>query len=162
MHVLIFKYSKKNSFFSNGTDELNFMFSANMGTDFGQLKKVASGGEMSRIMLAVKAILAQYSKLPTLIFDEIDTGVSGEIANKMAFIMEEMSANMQIFSITHLPQIAARGKQHYKVFKETVNNATQSQIIRLSHDERVAELAEMLSGKDFSEVAINHAKTLLN
>jgi len=153
---------QKNSFFSNGTDELNFMFSANMGTDFGQLKKVASGGEMSRIMLAVKAILAQYSKLPTLIFDEIDTGVSGEIANKMAFIMEEMSANMQIFSITHLPQIAARGKQHYKVFKETVNNATQSQIIRLSHDERVAELAEMLSGKDFSEVAINHAKTLLN
>ena len=129
---------------------------------FGLLKKVASGGEMSRIMLAVKAVLAQYSKLPTIIFDEIDTGVSGEIANKMAFIMEEMSVNMQVFSITHLPQIAAKGKQQYKVFKETIDNQTQSQIIRLTQEQRVQELAEMIAGKDVSEAAINHAKTLLN
>jgi DNA repair protein RecN (Recombination protein N) len=152
----------KESYFNNGKDELQFLFSANKGSDFGLLKKVASGGEMSRIMLAVKAVLAFYSKLPTIIFDEIDTGVSGEIANKMAFIMEEMSAHMQVFSITHLPQIAARGKQHYKVFKETIDNQTQSQIIRLTHDQRVTELAEMIAGKDLSEAAINHAKTLLN
>ena len=153
---------QKENYFTNGKDELQFLFSANKGVGFGLLKKVASGGEMSRIMLAVKAVLAQYSKLPTIIFDEIDTGVSGEIANKMAFIMEEMSANMQVFSITHLPQIAARGKQHYKVFKETIDNQTQSQIIRLTHEQRVKELAEMIAGKDLSEAAINHAKTLLN
>jgi DNA repair protein RecN (Recombination protein N) len=154
--------SQKEHFFTNGKDELQFLFSANKGSEFGLLKKVASGGEMSRIMLAVKAVLAQYSKLPTIIFDEIDTGVSGEIANKMAYIMEEMSANMQVFSITHLPQIAARGKQHYKVFKETIGNQTQSQIIGLTHEQRVQELAEMIAGKDLSEAAINHAKTLLN
>lgn len=154
--------SQKDNYFTNGKDELQFLFSANKGVGFGLLKKVASGGEMSRIMLAVKAVLAQYSKLPTIIFDEIDTGVSGEIANKMAFIMEEMSANMQVFSITHLPQIAARGKQHYKVFKETIDNQTQSQIIRLTHEQRIKELAEMIAGKDLSEAAINHAKTLLN
>lgn len=150
------------NYLANGKDELQFLFSANKGSDFGLLKKVASGGEMSRIMLAVKAVLAQYSKLPTIIFDEIDTGVSGEIANKMAFIMEEMSTNMQVFSITHLPQIAARGKQHFKVFKETVGNQTLSQIVRLTHEQRVQELAEMISGKERSEAAINHAKTLLN
>jgi DNA repair protein RecN (Recombination protein N) len=154
--------TQKNLYLLNGKDELQFLFSANKGSDFGLLKKVASGGEMSRIMLAVKAVLAQYSKLPTIIFDEIDTGVSGEIANKMAFIMEEMSTNMQVFSITHLPQIAARGKQHYKVFKETVDNQTQSQIIRLTHEQRIQELAEMITGKELSEAAINHAKTLLN
>lgn len=117
---------------------------------------------MSRIMLAVKAVLSNYSKLPTIIFDEIDTGVSGEIANKMAHIMEEMGQNMQVLSITHLPQIAAKGKQHYKVYKETVKNQTQSQIIRLTPEERIQELAEMISGKNVSEAAINHAKTLLN
>lgn len=154
--------SKKTQYFLNGKDELQFLFSANKGSDFGMLKKVASGGEMSRIMLAVKVVLAQYSKLPTIIFDEIDTGVSGEIANKMAVIMEEMSLNMQVFSITHLPQIAARGKQHYKVFKEIIEDQTQSQIIRLTHEQRVQELAEMIAGKDLSEAAINHAKTLLN
>ncbi len=105
------------TYFENGKDELQFLFSANKGTDFGLLKKVASGGEMSRIMLAVKAILAQYSKLPTLIFDEIDTGVSGEIANRMGEIMKEMSQKMQIFAITHLPQIASKGMAHFKVFK---------------------------------------------
>lgn len=150
------------NYYSNGKDEIQFLFSANKGSDFGLLKKVASGGEMSRIMLAVKAILAQYSKLPTIIFDEIDTGVSGEIANKMALIMKEMSNDMQVFAITHLPQIAAKGNEHFKVFKTTIGNQTQSELKLLSTEERVVEIAEMLSGKDISDSAINHAKALLN
>jgi DNA repair protein RecN (Recombination protein N) len=149
------------AYFENGKDELEFLLSANKGTDFGLLKKVASGGEMSRIMLAVKAILAQYSKLPTLIFDEIDTGVSGEIANSMGEIMKEMSKEMQIFAITHLPQIAAKGVAHYKVSKETINNDTQSELKLLSDEERVVEIAQMLSGTVVSESALNHAKALL-
>ena len=152
----------KEDYFSNGKDELQFLFSANKGSDFGLLKKVASGGEMSRIMLAVKAILAQYSKLPTLIFDEIDTGVSGEIANKMGDIMKEMSHTMQIFSITHLPQIAAKGKSHYKVFKTVQNEQTQSELKLLSKEERVLEIAQMLSGATISDTALVHAKELLN
>lgn len=150
------------TYFSNGKDELQFLFSANKGTDFGILKKVASGGEMSRIMLAVKAILARYSKLPTLIFDEIDTGVSGEIAIKMGEIMKEMSQEMQIFAITHLPQIAAKGNAHFKVFKSTVGDDTQSELKLLSDEERVLEIAQMLSGTVVSDSALNHAKALLN
>ena len=154
--------SKINSYTSNGKDAIQFLFSANKGTDFGLLKKVASGGEMSRIMLAVKSILAQYSKLPTIIFDEIDTGVSGEIANKMGEIMKEMSGEMQVFSITHLPQIAAKGNQHFKVFKTVLGENTVSELKLLSSEERVFEIAEMLSGKDISDSALNHAKALLN
>lgn len=150
------------TYFQNGKDELQFLFSANKGTDFGLLKKVASGGEMSRIMLAVKAILAQYSKLPTLIFDEIDTGVSGEIAIRMGEIMKGMSNNMQIFAITHLPQIAAKGDSHFKVFKSTVNDDTQSELKLLSQEERILEIAQMLSGANISDSALNHAKELLN
>jgi DNA repair protein RecN (Recombination protein N) len=150
------------TYHSNGKDELQFLFSANKGTDFGLLKKVASGGEMSRIMLAVKAILAKYSKLPTLIFDEIDTGVSGEIAIKMGEIMKEMSVNMQIFAITHLPQIAAKGNVHFKVFKSTVGEDTQSELKILTNEERVVEIAQMLSGTIISDSALNHAKALLN
>ncbi len=123
---------------------------------------MASGGEMSRIMLAVKAVLANYSKLPSIIFDEIDTGVSGEIAIKMGEIMKEMSKNMQVFAITHLPQIAAKGDQHYKVFKYNVNNDTLSELKLLNDEERITEIAEMLSGKNISDSAINHAKELLN
>ena len=149
-------------YFLNGKDELQFLFSANKGSDFGLLKKVASGGELSRIMLAVKAILAQYSSLPTIIFDEIDTGVSGEIANKMAAIMKDMSTKMQVFSITHLPQIAAKGKTHYKVFKSIQGNTTISELKLLTFEERIVEIAEMLSGKDISDSALNHAKALLN
>jgi DNA repair protein RecN (Recombination protein N) len=149
-------------YFINGKDELQFLFSANKGSDFGLLKKVASGGELSRIMLAVKAILAQYSSLPTIIFDEIDTGVSGEIANKMAAIMNDMSSKMQVFSITHLPQIAAKGKTHYKVFKSIQGNTTISELKLLTFEERIVEIAEMLSGKDISDSALNHAKALLN
>ncbi|MFB9107476.1 DNA repair protein RecN [Flavobacterium gyeonganense] len=150
------------TYFQNGKDELQFLFSANKGTDFGLLKKVASGGEMSRIMLAVKAILAQYSKLPTLIFDEIDTGVSGEIAIRMGEIMKEMSTKMQIFAITHLPQIAAKGDSHFKVFKSTINDDTQSELKLLSQDERIIEIAQMLSGANISDSALNHAKQLLS
>lgn len=150
------------TYFQNGKDELQFLFSANKGTDFGLLKKVASGGEMSRIMLAVKAILAQYSKLPTLIFDEIDTGVSGEIAIRMGEIMKEMSQEMQIFAITHLPQIAAKGNAHFKVFKSTVGDDTQSELKLLNEQDRVVEIAQMLSGTIVSESALNHAKALLN
>ncbi|MGA9638607.1 DNA repair protein RecN [Flavobacterium sp.] len=150
------------TYFENGKDELQFLFAANKGTDFGLLKKVASGGEMSRIMLAVKAILAQYSKLPTLIFDEIDTGVSGEIAIRMGEIMKEMSQQMQIFAITHLPQIAAKGNAHFKVFKSTVGEDTQSELVLLNPEERIVEIAQMLSGAVVSDSALNHAKALLN
>jgi len=154
--------SPSSAYLENGKDELQFLISTNKGTDFGLLKKVASGGEMSRIMLAVKAILAQYSKLPTLIFDEIDTGVSGEIANKMGEIMKEMSTQMQIFAITHLPQIAAKGTEHFKVFKSTVGEDTQSELKLLTNEERVVEIAQMLSGTVISDSALNHAKALLN
>ena len=150
------------NFYTNGKDEISFLFSGNKGTDFGLLKKVASGGELSRIMLAVKAILAQYSKLPTILFDEIDTGVSGEIANKMGEIMKEMSNNMQVFAITHLPQIAAKGQQHYKVFKKQINDTTVSEIQLLSYQERISEIAELLSGKSNSESAMILATSLLN
>ena len=150
------------SYHNNGKDNLQFLFSANKGTDFGLLKKVASGGEMSRIMLAVKSILSNYSKLPTIIFDEIDTGVSGEIANKMGEIMRNMSKTMQVFAITHLPQIAAKGANHYKVFKTVLGETTVSELKLLNNDERIIEIAEMLSGKDISDSAMNHAKALLN
>ncbi|NRT12044.1 DNA repair protein RecN [Flavobacterium sp. 14A] len=150
------------AYLPNGKDELQFLFAANKGTDFGLLRKVASGGEMSRIMLAVKAILADYSKLPTLIFDEIDTGVSGEIAIKMGEIMKDMSKTMQIFAITHLPQIAAKGNVHFKVFKSTVGDDTQSELKLLSNEERIVEIAQMLSGTVVSDSALNHAKALLN
>ena len=154
--------SLTDAYHSNGKNTIQFLFSANKGTDFGLLKKVASGGEMSRIMLAVKAVLAQYSKLPTIIFDEIDTGVSGEIANKMGEIMYEMSAEMQVFAITHLPQIAAKGNQHFKVFKTVLGENTVSELKLLNSEERIIEIAEMLSGKDISDSALNHAKALLN
>jgi DNA repair protein RecN (Recombination protein N) len=151
-----------NVFLQNGKDEIQFLFAANKGSDFGLLKKVASGGEMSRIMLAVKAILSQYSNLPTIIFDEIDTGVSGEIANKMAQIMKKMSLSMQVFAITHLPQIAGKGKDHFKVYKKVESEQTKSELKLLSPDERITEIAQMLSGSTITESALQHAKELLN
>ena len=149
-------------FYINGKDTIQFLFSANKGSDFGLLKKVASGGEMSRIMLAVKSVLSEYSKLPTIIFDEIDTGVSGEIAHKMGEIMKEMSKNMQVFAITHLPQIAGKGKEHFKVYKVIIDQQTQSELKLLTNDERVTEIAQMLSGSTISNSALNHARELLN
>lgn len=149
------------AFKSNGKDELSFLLSSNKGSAYGELKKVASGGELSRIMLAIKSILASYENLPTLMFDEIDTGVSGEISNRMGEIMKEMGAHMQVFSITHLPQVAAKGQQQYKVFKKEVGETTTTQMKRLAAEERIAELAEMLGGKQFSSSAKQHAKELL-
>ena len=150
------------SYYPKGKDEVILLFSANKGTSFGLLKKVASGGEMSRIMLAIKAILANYSKLPTIIFDEIDTGVSGEIAIKMGEIMKEMSTTMQVFAITHLPQIAAKGSSHYKVSKRNHGDTTISELNLLTSEERIQQIAEMLSGKDITDSALQHAKALLN
>ena len=122
---------------------------------------MASGGEMSRIMLAIKAVLSKYSKLPTIIFDEIDTGVSGEVAIKMGVILKSMSLGMQVFAITHLPQIAAKGSQQLKVYKTINNGKTTSELKLLNTEERINEIAEMLSGKTLSASAIQHAKSLL-
>lgn len=150
------------NYYKKGKDVLQFLFSANKGGQYGELKKVASGGELSRVMLAIKKILSENSQLPTIIFDEIDSGVSGEISNKMAHIMSQMSQKMQVITITHLPKIAAKGNQHYKVFKEEVNNITTTNLKQLSEDERIFEIAEMLSGKNISDSALTHARELLN
>jgi len=150
------------TYYSNGKDQIEFLFSANKGGNFGELKKVASGGELSRIMLAIKKVLSENIQLPSIIFDEIDTGVSGEISNKIATIMQQMSKQMQVITITHLPQIAAKGNQHYKVFKEEINSVTTTSLKKLSEDERIVEIAEMLSGKNISDSAMTHAKELLN
>lgn len=153
--------SDESVFSSHGIDQLTFLFSANKGGNFGLLKKVASGGELSRIMLAVKAIMAEHTALPTIMFDEIDTGVSGEISQKMGDIMKKMSQNRQVLAITHLPQIAAKGNHHFKVFKEDINGRTTTQLRLLSDDERVIELSEMLEGKNSGQSARNHAIELL-
>jgi len=149
-------------FRKNGNAILDLLFTANKGTVPGPLNRVASGGEMSRIMLAVKAVLTQYKKLPTVIFDEIDTGVSGEIAHKMAEIMNEMSIKMQLLSITHLPQIAAKGDHHKRVYKTENNDVTSTQIKELTPEERIIEIAQMIGGSSVSDSAIAHAKQLLN
>jgi DNA repair protein RecN (Recombination protein N) len=156
------KNTLSEKYYTNGKDTLEFLFSANKGGQYGELKKVASGGELSRVMLAIKKILSENSQLPTIIFDEIDSGVSGEISNKMAHIMSQMSQQMQVITITHLPQIAAKGNQHYKVYKEEVNNSTTINLKPLSEDERIVEIAEMLSGKNISDSALTHARELLN
>jgi len=150
------------SYLYNGKDQLEFLFTANKGGQFLPLKKAASGGELSRIMLAIKSILSKYQQLPTIMFDEIDTGVSGEIAHKMGDIMNQMSADMQVFSITHLPQIAAKGQSHFKVFKQDTQNTTITSLKKLTPPQRVEEIAQMLGGKKLSESAIAHANQLLN
>jgi DNA repair protein RecN (Recombination protein N) len=146
----------------NGKDEMNWNFSANKGAEMKALSQVASGGELSRISLSLKNLLAQNNDLPTLIFDEIDSGVSGEIANKMGKIMQEMGGNMQLICITHLPQIAAKGKHHYKVYKYTDDSKTFSTIKKLNTDERIKEVTTMLGGNQDSKAAKSHAKTLFD
>lgn len=158
----IFDFSIGTQFKNNGTDQLQLLFSANKGSTPGLLKKVASGGELSRIMLAIKAVLAGYKQLPTIVFDEIDTGVSGEIASKMATILQTMSASMQLVTITHLPQLASKGNHHLKVFKEDVGNKTVTSIKQLLKEERVTEIAQMIGGKTITDSAVAHAKQLLN
>lgn len=147
---------------SDGADKVCFLFSANKSTALQPVSQVASGGEIARVMLSLKAMISGAVKLPTIIFDEIDTGVSGKIAEKMAHIMAEMGAcERQVISITHLPQIAALGKHHYKVFKEETETGTVSQLIELNKEERIHEIAQMLSGSDISEAALANAKELL-
>ena len=152
---------KVDNFYANGKDELKFLFSANKGGNYDELKKVASGGEMSRIMLGVKLILSKYTKLPTIIFDEIDTGVSGDVSNKIAAVMQEMSSYMQVITITHLPQIAAKGETHFKVYKEDVDGITTTFLKPLNAEQRIKEVAEILGGKNITDSAIEHAKELL-
>jgi len=154
--------NKQETFFSNGKDLIELLFTANTGSDYKLLKQSASGGELSRIMLAIKSILANYRQLPTLMFDEIDTGVSGEISQKIGNIMKQMSRKMQIFTITHLPQIAAKGESHYKVLKIQEKGKTITNMVKLNAQERVVEIATMLEGDNISSSAVAHAKQLLN
>ena len=154
--------SDSGSFLSNGSDIISFLLKANKGGEFLQLKKGASGGELSRIMLAVKYILSKHQQLPSIIFDEIDTGVSGEISNKIASIMKEMSNYMQVFTITHQPQIAAKGLNHYKVFKVDTKKSTHTQLKLLSTEERLEEITQMLAGNQITKSARAHAEQLLN
>ena len=148
-------------FSANGIDSVNFLFSANKGSDFKELNKVASGGELSRLMLSIKSLIAQLTALPTIIFDEIDTGVSGDIADKAGSIMNLMAKAMQVITITHLPQIASKGQAHLFVYKEDKSNKTFSNIKKLSVEERVQEIAKMLSTGTPTAAAISNAKELL-
>ncbi len=146
----------------HGADTVNFLFSANKNGALQSISSVASGGEIARVMLSIKAMIAGAVKLPTIVFDEIDTGVSGEIADRMADIMQEMGEqDRQVISITHLPQIAARGRAHYKVYKQDNETETNSHIRRLTDDERVEEIAHMLSGAKLTEAALNNARALM-
>jgi len=148
------------TFLSNGKDILQFHISSDAGKTFGDIKRIASGGELSRLMLAIKTILSKYKNLPTIIFDEIDAGVSGEVAQNMAEILKEMAQNMQVIVITHLPQVAVAGKQHFKVYK-TSDDEIETHVKNLTNQERIHEIAEMLEGKPPSESALKHAKHLL-
>lgn len=146
----------------NGIDQVEFLFSANKNREMQRVEEIASGGEISRLMLAIKSLIAGKSDLPTIIFDEIDTGVSGEIAHRMGEIMLQMSRTMQVITITHLPQIAAKGEHHFRVYKDDSGQQTETYIQRLSVTERVDEIATMLSGKVRGEAAIQNARELLS
>ena len=158
----VFDLSKSKKYNKFGIDVIDVLFSANKGIDFAPLFKVVSGGELSRILLTIKSILSHHLNLPTMIFDEIDTGVSGEMSNAMANLMLKMSKKMQIISITHLPQVAAKGNHHYNIYKYESLGATNTEIKKLNNKERVEEIAKMLSGDKISSSALNHAKQLLN
>ncbi|MFA6277342.1 MAG: DNA repair protein RecN, partial [Pedobacter sp.] len=145
----------------DGLDEIVLLFTANAGQEPAPVHKVASGGELSRLMLAIKALLAKHTSLPTLIFDEIDTGISGETALKVGEVISSLGENMQVLSITHLPQIAAKGNSHYFVYKNEENNKTTTGIRKLNSDERIHAIAEMLSGKNPGASALQNAKELL-
>jgi DNA repair protein RecN (Recombination protein N) len=155
------EHTELETFSANGTDKVSFLFSANKGSDFKELNKVASGGELSRLMLSIKSLIAQLTALPTIIFDEIDTGVSGDVADKVGSIMTSIAKAMQVITITHLPQIASKGKSHLFVYKEDKNNKTYSNIRKLSAEERIQEVAKMLSTGNPTTAAISNAKELL-
>ncbi len=144
-----------------GCDDVRFLFAANKNQQPGEIAKVASGGEISRVMLALKYVLSGTKQLPVIVFDEIDTGLSGEVAHKMAEIMREMAGRMQVISISHLPQIAAAGNCHFKVYKEDNSEATVSRIRKLESGERVREIAGMISGKEITPAALEAAESLL-
>jgi DNA repair protein RecN (Recombination protein N) len=150
-----------NDHHASGIDRIIFLFTANKGTLPGELGRIASGGEMSRVMLAVKSLISQRKLLPTLIFDEIDTGVSGDIAGKVGSIMRKMSHSLQLIAITHLPQIAGMSDNHYLVYKENDNNSTATSIRMLTKEERITEIAKMLSNEKVTEAAMATAKELL-
>ena len=150
-----------NNYTNNGADTIEYKFSANGSNNLVSIQKVASGGELSRIMLSIKSLMAEYTKMPTMIFDEIDTGVSGKIADKMGKLIGDMGNNMQIFAITHLPQIAAKGKTHLLVEKTFNNQTAKTNLRNLEAEERVLEIARMLSGSELSQAAIDNAKFLL-
>jgi DNA repair protein RecN (Recombination protein N) len=145
----------------NGSDQVNFLFTANKNGTLNEISKVASGGELSRLMLAIKALISKSKALPTIIFDEIDSGISGEIADKMGTILKGISADMQVINITHLPQIAAKGDHHYLVYKFDTAEETITHLRLLSKNERVDELAKMLSGENITHAAILNAEELL-
>jgi DNA repair protein RecN (Recombination protein N) len=146
----------------NGIDEIRFLFNANKGHALAEMSKVASGGELSRLMLSIKSLIAQNTALPTIIFDEIDTGVSGEVANKVGQIMERLADNLQVITITHLPQIASKGQSHYFVYKDDEGATTYTRIKQLDKHDRITEIAKMLSGDNPGESAMQNAKELLN
>jgi DNA repair protein RecN (Recombination protein N) len=141
---------------------VQWLFTANQGTELQPLEKAASGGELSRVMLALKAVISRYQELPTLILDEIDTGVSGDVAARMAEVMHAMAESMQVLSISHLPQVAGKAKQHLKVFKEVSEGQTFTRLSMVSGDQRIEELAAMLSGESVTESAREHARSLLS
>jgi len=148
-------------FSSYGVDKIRFLFSANKGFEPGELSKIASGGELSRLMLAIKSLSSRYASMPTVIFDEIDTGVSGEIALKVGRVMEALATSNQVIAITHLPQIASRGSSHFFVYKDLKNGVTHTNLRVLAEEERIEEIAKMLSGNDPGEYALKNARELL-
>lgn len=158
---LITHHSILNAFNTKGIDDVYFLFSANKGFEPKELNKVASGGELSRLMLAIKSILSRNKAINTILFDEIDTGVSGDIADKMGEIMKQISQTLQVIAITHLPQVAAKGNHHFKIFKNSNHNKTITSLKELDHQEKIEELAKMLSGKELTKAAIENAKNLI-
>ena len=149
-------------FTATGKDEVLFLFSANKGMEPRIFEKSVSGGERSRLMLAIKKLLATHQHLPTLILDEIDTGISGKVANETGKVMQKMAENMQLLVITHLPQVASKGNYQLKVYKEVVDETTQTNVIELSQQQRLEEIAQMISGSELTDAAINQAKELMN
>jgi len=152
---------KTKSYDINGCDQVRFLFSANKQLALEEISRVASGGEISRLMLCIKSMVSDRKGMPTLIFDEIDAGVGGEIADKVGMIMDDLSKGRQVIAITHLPQVASRGAEHFVVYKEDTNDATYTRIRKLRSDERISEIARMLSGEEVTEAAISNARELL-
>ncbi len=153
--------AKRDEYDLFGSDEIRFLFSANKQVEMEEVSRIASGGEISRLMLCIKSLVSDRKGMPTLIFDEIDSGVSGEIAEKVGTIMERLSGDRQVMSITHLPQVASMGKEHFSVYKEDTVNATYTRIRKLTSDERIVEIARMLSGESVTDAALSNARVLL-